>query len=103
PPLNRQPGGPMKGGCGFGLRTAAAGCRVQERLGGTPTGRVSPALLRILRGDEKPAAKPSKPAPKPTSPKPDPAPKHVPTTRERVLDLQRAVHAVPDGVWGPDT
>jgi peptidoglycan hydrolase-like protein with peptidoglycan-binding domain len=82
----------------FGLRTAAAVFRVQEKLGRTPTGRVSTALLRILRGDEKPAAKPSKPAPKP-----DPAPKHVPTTRERVLDLQRAVHAAPDGVWGPDT
>jgi peptidoglycan hydrolase-like protein with peptidoglycan-binding domain len=96
--LNRQPGVSMKVDGDFGLRTAAAVFRVQEKLGRTPTGRVSTALLRILRGDEKPAAKPSKPAPKP-----DPAPKHVPTTRERVLDLQRAVHAEPDGVWGPDT
>jgi peptidoglycan hydrolase-like protein with peptidoglycan-binding domain len=95
--LNRQPGVSMKVDDDFGLRTAAAVFRVQERLGRTPTGRVSTTLLSILRGDEKPSKpKPSKP--KPTAPKP-----YVPTTRERVLDIQRAVHAEPDGVWGPDT
>src|SRR5690606_12169026 len=76
----------------FGLRTAAAVFRVQEKLGRTPTGRASTARLRILRGDEKPAAStPSKPA------APKPAPKHVPTTRERRLDHPRAAHAAPDG------
>jgi peptidoglycan hydrolase-like protein with peptidoglycan-binding domain len=95
--LNRQPGVSMKVDDDFGLRTAAAVFRVQERLGRTPTGRVSTALLRILRGDEK-TSKPKPSKPKPTAPKP-----YVPTTRERVLDLQRAVHAEPDGRWGPDT
>src|SRR5690606_6699698 len=94
--LNRQPGVSMKVDGDFGLRTAAAVFRVQVAMRRTPTGRVSTTLLRVLRDGE-----PVKGTPKPSTPKPSKP--HVPTTRERVLDLQRAVHAEPDGIWGPDT
>jgi peptidoglycan hydrolase-like protein with peptidoglycan-binding domain len=94
--LNQQPGVSMKVDGDYGLRTAAAVFRVQENLGRTPTGRVSVTLLSILRGGATVKPSPSRPAPEPTRP-------YVPTTRERVLDLQRAVHAEPDAIWGPDT
>src|SRR5690606_19594172 len=85
--LNRQPGVSMKVDGVSGLRTAAAASREQERPGRARTDSGSTALLHIVSGDEEPAAKRSKP------PTPKPAEPHVPTTRERVVDLKRAVHA----------